>query len=273
MLTVALFFWYLQEMKTCHLFLFVTTVLFIRPAYSLDFKGLQPLPPYGVFSTFSAESLEKGKTGFALCGEKSMDPEFSRFTGFFAFGISDSLELAMTVPYVFGRDEMDGFEDIAFGIKYRFLDERKYSPAAAFILFGSPPTGRDEFSTEGNYGGGFILSKKVGPVRGHVNLFYSRPGTERFKDDITFAVGIDFSASHNINFLGELYGKKSYSGRIDRVEPRFGYRIRMGETLFTTVGAGLDIRHSSPEFRLWLTVSYFLSPEKKIIKRIEEIEN
>ncbi len=92
-------------------------------------------------------------------------------------------------------------------------------------------------------------------------------------DDITLAVGIDFSASHNINFLGELYAKKSYSGSIDRIEPRFGYRIRMGENLFTTAGAGLDIRNSSPEFRLWLTVSYFLSPEKKKIKRIEEIED
>ena len=87
-----------------------------------------------------------------------------------------------------------------------------------------------------------------------------------------FAGGIDFSASHNVNFLAEIYGKKSYSGSLDRLEPRFGYRMRMGENLYTTLGAGLDIKNRNPEFRLLLTLSYFITPSKKKIRSIEEVD-
>jgi Putative MetA-pathway of phenol degradation len=274
LLTVVIFFCYLEKMKKYHFFLFFLSFVVVRPANCLDLKGFQPIPPYGIFSTFSADSLEKGKMGIALTSEKSLAPDFYRFTVLFAFGVYDNLEIGMTVPYVVDwRHETDGFEDISFGIKYRFLDEGKYGPAAALLIFGSPPTGRQEFSTEGNYGGGFILSKKIGPVWGHANLFYSRPGTERFNDDITFAGGIDFSASHNVNFLAEIYGKKSYSGSLDRLEPRFGYRMRMGENFYTTIGAGLDIKNRSPEFRLLLTLSYFITPSEKKIRKIEEVDD
>jgi hypothetical protein len=272
-LTVVAFFCYLEKMKKYHFFLFFLSFVVVRPADCLDVKGFQPIPPYGIFSTFSAESLERGKMGAGLTIEKSLAPDFYRFTFLFAFGVYDNLEIGMTVPYVADwRHETDGFEDISFGIKYRFLDEGKYGPALALLIFGSPPNGKSEFSTEGNYGGGFILSKKIGPVWGHANLLYSRPGTERFNDDITFAGGIDFSASHNVNFLAEIYGKKSYSGSLDRLEPRFGYRMRMGENLYTTLGAGLDIKNRNPEFRLLLTLSYFITPSKKKIRSIEEVD-
>jgi hypothetical protein len=161
---------------------------------------------------------------------------------------------------------------MSIGIKHRFFDEGKYGPSVAYLISASLDSGKNDFSTEGSIGGGIIVSKRVGPVTGHVNLLYFRPGTSRFKDDITFAAGLDFSAAHSFKILAELYGKKSYSGKVDRLEARFGYRLVTAENLFTTIGAGFDFKNRSPEYRLLLSLTYLFPPELKKIKRIYEQE-
>lgn len=248
------------------------SLLFTGYSYGFDLKGLQPLAPNGIFSTFSAESLKRGTSGIGFEIEKSHKPDFYRLTSRLAYGISDKVELEVTIPYVAKwKDSANGFEDIAIGLKHRFFDEGKYGPSIAYLLTLSMPSGKDEFSTDGSIGGGIIVSKRVGPVNGHVNLFYSRPGTNRFKDDITFAAGVDFSAARNFKILGELYSKKSYSGSLDRLEARFGYRIMTTENLLTTLGVGFNIKNRSPEYRIMVSLTYlFLSDEGKAKKGREQ---
>lgn len=242
-------------------------------SYAIDLKGLQPLPPYGVFSTFSAEGLEKGKTGIALSIERSRQPDYYRVTNNFGYGITDNLEFDITIPYVWGwQDEMDGFEDLSFGFKYKMIDEGKYGPSVAVLISASANTGKEQFSTDGNVSGGLIVSKRVGPFSGHINALYSRPMSSRFDDEVTLAAGIDFAAAHNLKLLGELYGKKSYSGRLDHIEFRIGYRIMAADNLFATLGAGFDIKNRSPEYRLLFSLSYIFPRDKKSIKRIYEEE-
>lgn len=262
-------------MKKLFLFFFLSANFILTGyAYSFDLKGIQPLAPHGVFSTFSSESLKRGESGISMGIEKSIQPDFYRFTSNFAYGVTDNVEIITTIPYTTDwQGSTDGFEDIAIGLKHRFHEEDTYGPSIACLLSVSFPSGKKELSTEGSYGAGIIVSKKVGPVKGHVNLFYSRPGTKSLTDDITFAAGLDFSASHSFKILSELYGKKSYSGKLDRLEWRFGYRILTTETLFTTVGLGLDIKNRSPEYRFLLSLTYLIpSGEKKIQKVYEKGE-
>lgn len=254
-------------------FFFLAFFLLADHAYGFDLKGLQPIQPFGVFSTFSAESLRKGQGAIALGFERSREPDFYRITNQFAYGITDTIELDVTLPYVTRwQGSTDGFEDFAFGLKHRFFEEGKYGPSIAYLLSASLHSGRAEFSTEGSIGGGLIMSKRVGPVKGHLNLFYFRPGTARFNDDITFAAGLDFSAAHSFKILSELYGKKSYSGKLDRLEVRFGYRILTSENLLTTIGAGFDLKNRSPEYRVLLSLTYLFPAEEKKIKKIIEQE-
>lgn len=258
-------------MKKYLFFLAFSNLIFTVCAYGFDFQGIQPLAPYGVFSTFSAESLKKGKSALALGVGKSWEPMYYRFTSQYGYGLTDAIELDVTVPYDLKvQNSVDGFEDISIAFKHRFFDEGKYGPSIAYIVFGSLPTGRDELSTEGSVGAGIIVSKKVGPVYGHANLFYTRPGSSRFNDEITFAAGIDFSAAYNFKILGELYGKKTVSGDVDMLEVRFGYRIMTAERVFTTIGAGYDVKN--PQYRLFLSLTYQFPGEKKQIQRIEEPE-
>ena len=272
LLTVSDFFWYGLLMKKYILLLLLFNIILIRYAYGFDIKGLQPVAPYGVFSTFSADSLQKGKSAFGVGAEKSREPDFYRYLFQYAYGITDKVEFITTIPYVDRwTDEKSGFEDIALGIKHRFFDEGKYGPSVAYIVNASVSSGRDEFSTDGGVGAGLIASKRVGPVSGHANIFYEKAGSGKSKDEINFAAGFDFSAAHNSKILGEIYGRKShYSKEIDQLEGRFGYRFITTDYIFTTIGAGFDFKNRSPEYRILFSIAVHLPVEKKVIKKIYE---
>lgn len=260
-------------MKSFWLSLFFVFIVLCGISYGFEVTGIQPVDPYGVFSTFSAESLPQGKVALSAGSEVSIDPDFYRFVFKSAYGITDNLEILLTVPYVFGNDITDGFEDPAFGLKHRFFDEGRYGPSLAYVLNASLPSGRSQLSTDGRYGLGLVISKRIGPVNGHLNLFYEKAGSGEFEDDISFLAGLDFAASHNFKFLAELYCKKSHaSGKLDSVEGRLGYRFTTTDFIYTTFGAGFDLKNRNPETRIIFTVTFLSPAEKKKIKKIYEEE-
>ncbi|NWF76928.1 MAG: hypothetical protein HXY53_10270 [Nitrospirae bacterium] len=260
-------------MKKCFLFVSIISVILCRNTFGFEIKGLQPVDPYGIFSTFSAESLSKGKVAVSTGAEISIDPDFYRLIFKTAYGVKDNVELEITIPFVFGSASVDAFEDISLGFKHRFFEEGKYGPSLAYLITASIPTGRDEISTDGRYGAGFIMSKRVGPVNGHFNLFYIESGTKSLDEEISFLAGLDFSASHNFKILAELYCKKSnWSENIDLIEGRFGYRIKTTDFIYTTFGAGFDFKNRNPETRIMFLVTFLSPSEKKEVKKIYEEE-
>jgi len=241
--------------------------------YGFEIKGLQPVDPYGVFSTFSAESLSRGKVAVSAGAEISVDPDLYRFIFKTAYGLTDTVELNLTVPYILGTNTTDGFEDAAFGVKHRFFDEGKYGPSVAYILNVSVPSGTDDFTTDGRFGIGLVISKRVGPVNGHVNLFYEKPGTNRLEEELSLLTGIDFAAAHNFKFLAELYVRKGHdSEKVDVVEGRVGYRLKTTESIYTTFGAGFDFKNRNPETRVIFTVTFLAPKEKTNVQKIYEEE-
>ncbi|MFI5293715.1 MAG: hypothetical protein ACHQ0Y_01650 [Thermodesulfovibrionales bacterium] len=256
------------------IFLIIAILLFSGESFAFDVSGLQPVAPNSVFSTFSAESLPKNKVAVETGFEKSKDPNFYRFSLKSAFGISDSVEFNLTVPYVYNfTTTIDGMEDIAVGFKHRFYDEGKYRPSLAYVINASLNNGREEFSTHGRYGIGLIMSKRVGPFKGHMNFFYERPGSGELREEITFLGGIEFSAANNFKMLGELLVRKShFSNEYDQVEARFGYRIKTTDFFYTTLGIGTDLNKRTPEYRILISISYTSPQEKKEIKKIIEEE-
>lgn len=239
---------------------------------AFDIKGLQPLSPYGVFSTFSAESLKQNKVGLGLSVEKSYDPNFYRTIFQLAYGVHDKFEFNVTFPYVTRwENRIDGPEDVSLGIKHRVMDEGEYEPAVAYILTVSPPSGKDEFTTEGRVGGGLILTKKIGPFKGHLNVFYSKPDKSDLKDEYSVNLGTELAVTHDSKLLAEIVGRKNYfKSKIDLLEWRLGYRIATTDFLYTTIGAGFDIKNRTPDYRLLFSISIIFPTEKKKIQKIYE---
>ncbi|MEC4677033.1 MAG: hypothetical protein VST72_08990 [Nitrospirota bacterium] len=264
-------------MKRHHALLFfnlLSVFLISGIASAFDITGLQPIAPNGIFSTFSAESIPKNKLAFETGIEISGEPDFNRFYLKGAYGISDSLEFLIMAPYITNfLDQYDGMEDISLGFKHRFYDGGRYGPDLAYLVNASIPSGGDEFSTDGRFGLGLILTKRIGPFKGHMNLFYEKPGTGRLNDEVSFLGGIEFSAAHNFKLLSEILAKKShYSREYNQVEARFGYRIKTTDYIHTTIGIGFDLKNRSPEYRIMLSVSFVPPGKAKQIRKVYEKE-
>jgi|WetSurMetagenome_2_1015567.scaffolds.fasta_scaffold342806_1 hypothetical protein len=271
-LTLPGIFCYVLEMRKCFFFIAII-LLSVENTYAFELKGLLPVDPYGVFSTFSTESLPEGKVAVATGLEVSDSPDLYRFILKNAYGLSNTVELNLTLPYEFGSDVKDGFEDFAIGVKHRFFEEGKYGPALAYIATVSLPTGSDQLTTDGRYGAGLLISKRVGPFNGHMNLFYEKTGSGEFHREVTFLAGFDFAAAHNFKLLSELDIRKSQdSKKVDLIEGRVGYRIKTTDSIYTTFGAGFDFKNRHPQTRLMFTVTFLSPAEKKQIQRIYEEE-
>jgi hypothetical protein len=257
-------------------YIIFTIFLFFSFSESLlaaELKGLQPVDPFSVFSTFSTESLKKGKSAVSIGAEASIEPDLYRMIFKGAYGLSDIIELDFTLPYVFGSDIGDGYEDFAIGIRHRFFEEKKYGPSLAYMVNFSIPSGSDQLTTDGRFGAGIIVSKRVGPVNGHINLIYENSGTKKLDYEWSFLTGFDFAAAHNFKILSELLVRKSHdSEKVDLIEARIGYRIKTTESIYTSFGAGFDIKNRTPEARMMFNVTFILPPEKKKIKKIYEEE-
>ena len=66
-----------------------------------------------------------------------------------------------TIPYVDRWENVkSGFEDIALGVKHRFVDEAKYTPSVAYMVNASIPSGKEVFSTDGKGRRGFYRQQE-----------------------------------------------------------------------------------------------------------------
>jgi len=244
-------------------------VLLLLPAgksYGTDLSGLQPPTPYAVFSTFTAESPEKGHLAVDISYDTLLRSSAYHVGTDMSFGIKDNLEISLSAT-----DARGEFEDLAIGLKHRFIDKGPNGPALAYMLISTIDLGGEDVSTGGSYGGGFIMSERVGPVFAHFNLIYLVPGDSKYKGEFRASGGLVFAAAHNKWLLGEVYGRSThYSDAVDQCEARLGYRALIAENLYADLGMGVDFLSDPADYRLMLTVAVVLPGEKKNIRRIYE---
>ncbi|HMK61382.1 MAG TPA: hypothetical protein VK452_09615 [Dissulfurispiraceae bacterium] len=253
-------------------FILSLSALLANTVQAFDIKGLQPVPPYGVFSTFSAESLKQNQIGAGIEMERSIDPDFYRASLKGAYGLHDKFEILFTLPYIFAnKDTGDGIEDVSLGVKHRLLDESDYFPAFAYLLTVSIPSDNDKISTDGRVGGGLLLTKKIGPFKGHMNLLYIVPGRSELHNEYDLNLGTELAVTHSSKILAELIGRKDFEkGKLNLLEWRLGYRVATADNIFTTIGAGWNFKNRTPDLRLMFSVSVILPFQKPKIQKVYE---
>ncbi len=250
----------------------IILIIPVTSVFAFDTEGLRPLQPYGVFSTFSAETLQQNAVGISLGQEKSSEPNFYRTTLQLAYGLHDRFEIDMTLPYIEEfENHKSGLEDANFGIKHRILNEGMFYPAIAYILTVATPSGDDRFTTEGEFGAGFLFTKKIGPFKEHLNILYEKPGNSNlhYQYDVNF--GSELAITHDSTFLAELVARKDYFKNVlNLLEWRVGYRIATLQNLYTTLGAGFNVERRSPDYRLLFSITLILPKEKQNFHKIYE---
>jgi hypothetical protein len=216
----------------------------------------------------SAQSPQKGHAAFDFRYEASLQDSFARLSSNVAFGLSDRFEVSLNVPY-----QRTGFEDIAIGLKHRVIDKGPQGFSLAYLITSSLDTGRKNFSTRGRFGGGLIISEKVGPVYAHFNIFYTIPGDSHLKGEFRSSAGIVFSAAHNVWFLSEAYVRSShFSEQIDEFEARFGYRALVSDHVYANLGLGIDFKQDPADYKVIASLSFQYPRKERKIKRIYERE-
>ncbi|MBV6342354.1 MAG: hypothetical protein SFH39_11030 [Candidatus Magnetobacterium sp. LHC-1] len=241
-------------------------------AYAFDAAGLRPTQPNAVFSTFSTATNPPGIFANEMCLEYAVDPTFYRITSSVTYGIDSWSELLATVPFRIQSEEY-GFEDVSVGLKHRFKDEGDILPSMALLMSVSPPSGLNDITTRGRYGGGLITSKKIGPFMVHANAFYFSPFGKSLKGEWNVLLGTDMPAANNVNFLTEVYIKKShFANNIDFVEGRLGYRYKPLKYLYTTLGTGYEFKSRQPNIRVFLSFTFVYPYKEPQIKKIYEEE-
>jgi hypothetical protein len=252
----------------------IIILLLLSPCYAFDRKGFSPTSPFSVFSTFSSESPKQNQVAIDLGFDISEEPDMKRVNLNLSYGLTDRIEIIAGLPYVFqyaNSFKERGFEDINFGFKHRFIDETVYLPALAYLLYISAEIVNEKFSSEGGFGGGVVVSKKIGPLKTHGNLIYFKPNRENLKNLWLLNVGTELLVSYNSRILLEIVGRKALDrNKIDLIEWRLGYRIKITDFSYSTVSMGFDIKNRNPEMRFMFNISFVLPKEKNKIKKITE---
>lgn len=247
----------------------LAAAFFLLPylAFGSDLIGLHPTSHFGVFSTHSAASPAKGQFTLGGTYENIPNNEFYRFSTTLTYGLTDRIELMGTYA------DQRGPEDVYLGIKHRIIGTGGQGTSIAYLLTASVPTGNQGISTEGAFGAGIILGKKVGPILGSANIIYTRAGTPEFDDGLSISAGFLFSAGRDFWLVGELLGRSShFSTSVDQVELRLGYKFMLGSDVMTTIGFGADIWQNTPRYRIISSLSLLLPRSVKTIEKLYEKE-
>lgn len=261
-------------MKRLIVFLVFLILIFTFPAYAFDRKGFSPTAPFSVISTFSAESPKQNQVAIDMGFEFTSDPDIKRLNLNVSYGLTDRVEIITNLPYNLSYHNSvndNGAEDMNFGFKHRIINETKYLPAFAYMFYVSGDIGKETFSTGGGIGGALVVTKKLGPVKAHGNLIYFRPEKEGFKETWNINFGSELNVGYNSKILFEIIGRKAIDkNKVDLVEWRLGYRIKVTDLSYSTVSAGFDIKNRTPDIRIMFGISLVLPSEKKKLKGIVE---
>lgn len=256
------------------LIILISLIIFTSPCYSFDRKGFSPTSPFSIFSTFSTDTPNQNQVAADFLFDLVREPEIRRLNLNLSYGLTDKIEIIMGIPYVFRYSNFtdeQGFEEFNLGFKHRVIDETKILPAFAYILYLSKQIESSDFPSDGGWGAGLIASKKIGPVRAHGNLIYFNPNEKSLKNTWYLNLGADLMLSHNSKMLFEVIGRKAIDkNKIDLIEWRIGYRIRVTDFSYTTVGVGFDIKNRNPDMRFLFGISFILPKEKNRVKKIVE---
>ncbi len=242
-------------MKKIVLFLAVLMVLPVQAMAAANLGGYTSPSPFRVISTISNETPDIGEFVVDFSIEQSAEPDYYRYMARLAIGMWENLELGVNVPYFEGNSS--SFENVTFGAKHRLLDESRHAFSGAYVLSFAVPVREDANSTDGAGGVGIVLSKRVGPVQGHLNFSYNEQLDRDLNDEWCTSMGFEFSAARGLKVLAEIYTIKPMHNNEDSYlsEARFAYRFEGDDNLFAMVGVGVGLTRESSDYRFFASIS------------------
>ena len=248
-----------------------------------DPRPYQPVNGTGGLSVFGANTVPGGgfSVGLGYLGE---DAVCQQQEGLFdmntlwlavAYGITDRLQIGFDVPYTWYEADKagfdgSGFDDLPFGVLYRFFDEGPSYPALGILGFAVAPTGERSEGigrNEWDLGGKLIASKTLpGGLLGHANAGYTYAGRGGVKqhDQFTSGVALEWPVNRYFSLVGEALADTNRRVGDDKssdwvAETRAGFRVRWGPLLVSVAGRK-GLTSDAPDWGVFVLVTYTHTP-------------
>ena len=213
----------------------------------------------------------------------SKETDYARFRGTLSYtrGILDRLEIGLSLPYVYFRDNKppaakDNLGDLLVGLKYRFNDpetpflfKSSLYQLGALAFFTVPSSNKDLPGglKTGNRDVGLklILTREFGlDTRRflHLNLGYTFVNEQRgedLDDILTYGVGVDLPLGPELSGLAEIIGSQNriHKEKEDPLEAGLGLRYGLLENqIVLDLGLRAGLSNVSPDWRAILGVTF-----------------
>lgn len=211
------------------------------------------------------------------------ETDYARFTGTLSYtrGMTDRLEIGLSLPYVYFRDNKpltaeDNLGDLLVGLKYRFNDPEypflfkgSLYQLGALAFFNVPSSNKDLPGglKTGNRDVGLklILTREFGlDARRffHLNLGYTFVNEQRgggLDDILTYGAGVDLPLGPKLNGMAEIEGSQNriHKEKEDPLEAGLGLRYGLLENqIVLDLGLRAGLSNVSPDWRAILGVTF-----------------
>ncbi len=221
-------------------------------------EGVMPTDSDDSFTAISAYPVGLKAGSIDMQIDRPLKPSYWSWRLGLSYGLLSTTEFMVNVPYAFDYDDQNGFQDITLALKQVLVYEKRYNPSVSLIVSHSFE-GKEGISTGGAYGGGVLVTKKLGPFVGNINFLYFHPVEKSFEDEYQVRIGGNISVSHDFRTIVDVLVKKSfYANEIDHVQTRIGYAVSLSPVVTGYGGFGYDLKEDIESWNIFvrLNVSY-----------------
>ncbi len=247
--------------------IFCTAAPFLLFFFSSPAFALRPL------TTDDAGTVEKGKfqleVGFDFTRHGNHDKELGPSMTL-TYGLFERMDVGIGSGYLFvhpseGKKEK-GFVDTELKLKYRWIDEKDWSPAFA-------TTGRIKFPTASETKGlgsgktdfsiNTILTKNLGKrLVLHLDLGYTIIGEKYGNNEFNYSLAAQFVLTDKWALVGEVVAVNNFNGRHgdDPLSGLMGAYYLITDNIVWDAGVEIGMNKAAPDFRLTTGLTLLFKP-------------
>jgi hypothetical protein len=216
--------------------------------------------------TEDAGTVEKGAVEVELAFDHSRDDNRDKYSVpslQFAYGLTERLEIAAGVPYVFldpqeGEKE-EGIGDVYAYLKYRVWGEKEIAPALTVKPFLKLPTASESKglgSGEADLGLTAAFSKAFVGFNLHADATYTILGEKDVTDQFSLGLAGEFEISKGLNFVSEIrYGNNfNTSHKDDPATLMAGFQADIAGAIFDA-GFKLGLNSAAADYLISVGVT------------------
>lgn len=185
-------------------------------------------------------------------------------TAVFTYGLADTLDLALQLPFLFLEPAEEGHQagigDIEVHGKYRIVNEGAVSPAFAVTGALKFPTGSERRglgSGATDVGITLVATKGFGPVTAHLNLGYTVIGAPGQENVLRWGAAAALKVTEPLSFVGEVIGQTNSDphAKDDPREVRVGLAYALRGNIVLDGAVSLGLTRASPDYVLTVGIT------------------